>query len=166
MQNLEEIPSKSQLKRDMMELQKLGKIIAHLSLSQVKKLDLNEKLYDAIELAQNIHSNSASKRHRQYIGKLISKLDEQELEDIQNKMDALENTALESNKHFHLLEQYRDKIIKDGDSAIQDILQKYPQLERSHLRQLQRNAQKELSKEQAPKSARLIYKYLKENIRV
>lgn len=45
-------PSKSQVKRDMLALQDLGKELVDLSASQLKQLPLSEKLYDALILAQ------------------------------------------------------------------------------------------------------------------
>jgi ribosome-associated protein len=164
--NLEDdgLPSKSQLKRDMLALQKLGLKLSALSMGQLKKLHLDEKLYDAIVLSHNIHSNSASKRHRQYIGKIISRLQEDEQEKIQAQILAYEKADNIANQHFHQLEQYRVQLLKQGDEAINQLLSKHPQLERTHLRQLVRNALKEQDKQLAPKSARLLFKYLKENI--
>ncbi|MFK5985192.1 MAG: ribosome biogenesis factor YjgA [Pseudomonadota bacterium] len=159
-----DLPSKSQLKRDMLDLQKLGLKLSSLSLSQLKKVSLDDKLEDAIKLSHTIYSNSATKRHRQYIGKLLSRLDESERDKIKAEIDAFENTALESNKHFHQLELYRDQILNKGDEAINDLLVEYPHLDRARLRQLLRNAKKENDKQQPPKSARLIFKYLREQL--
>ena len=159
-----DLPSKSQLKRDMLALQKLGLKLKELSITQLKKLQLDEKLYDAVKLSQTIHSNSATKRHRQYIGKIISRLDENEQEKIKAQLLAYENTAHQANKHFHQLEQYREQLLKHGDQAINEILSKHPNLDRTRLRQLIRNSQKETDKQMPPKSARLLFKYLKENL--
>jgi ribosome-associated protein len=159
-----DLPSKSQLKRDMLALQKLGLKLRELSISQLKKLQLDDKLYDAVKLSQTIHSNSATKRHRQYIGKLISRLDENQQEKIKAQILAYEKTDHQANKHFHQLEQYRDQLLKQGDQAINEVLSKYPNLDRTRLRQLIRNSQKETDKQQPPKSARLLFKYLKENL--
>jgi ribosome-associated protein len=159
-----DLPSKSQVKRDFLELQKLGLKLSSLPISQLKKIELTEKLYDAIILSHTIHSNSASKRHRQYIGKIISKLEDDELQKIRDKINAFEETSQQANKHFHQLENYRDQILKQGDQVINILLSKYENLDRSRLRQLHRNAAKERDKQQPPKSAKLLFQYLKENI--
>jgi ribosome-associated protein len=145
-------------------LQKLGLKLSSLPISQLKKIELTEKLYDAIILSHTIHSNSASKRHRQYIGKIISKLEDDELQKIRDKINAFEETSQQANKHFHQLENYRDQILKQGDQVINILLSKYENLDRSRLRQLHRNAAKERDKQQPPKSAKLLFQYLKENI--
>ncbi|MFK5894746.1 MAG: ribosome biogenesis factor YjgA [Pseudomonadota bacterium] len=159
-----ELPSKSQLKRDMHELQKLGLKLKSLSPTLLNKLQLDEKLYDAIKLSHTIYSNSATKRHRQYIGKIISRLDDAEQERIKAQILAYENVDIQANKHFHQLEQYRDQLVKQGDDAINELISKHPHLDRTRLRQLIRNSQKEIDKQQPPKSARLLFKYLKENL--
>jgi len=160
----DDLPSKSQIKRDMLALQKLGIKLSSLPMGQLKKLQLDEKLYDAILLSHSIHSNSAGKRHRQYIGKVISRLDEDEQEKIKTQLQAYEKADNIANQFFHQLEQYRDQLLEQGDEAINQLLSKYPNLDRTHLRQLVRNTVKERDKQQAPKSARLLFKYLKENI--
>lgn len=159
-----DFPSKSQLKRDMLELQKLGQKLSILSRTQLNKLQLDEKLYDAVILSHTIHSNSATKRHRQYIGKIISRLDTPEQEKIKAQISAYENTDNKANQHFHQLEQYRNQLLKQGDQAINLLLLKYSHLDRTRLRQLIRNTKKETDKQQPPKNARLLFKYLKENI--
>ncbi len=160
----DELPSKSQVKRDFLALQKLGLKLSALPVSQLKQLELTEKLYDAIILSHTIHSNSASKRHRQYIGKIISKLEDDEFQQMRDKVGGFEQTSQQANKHFHQLENYRDQILKKGDEAINLLLSTHKNLDRSRIRQLYRNAAKEKDKQQPPKSARLLFQYLKDNI--
>ncbi len=159
-----ELPSKTQLKRDMLELQKLGLKLSSLSISQLEKLHLDEKLYYAIKLSHVIHGNSAKKRHRQYIGKIISHLSKNEQEIIKAQILSYESQPHLANKYFHQVEKHRDLLLKQGDQAINNLLSQYPELDRTRLRQLIRNSQKETDKQQPPKSARLLFKYLKDNL--
>ena len=153
--------SKSQAKRDVEELQKLGGKLVKLSKSILESFQLDEKLMDALLLAQNIHSNSATRRQAQLIGRLMREGDS---EKIRKKYERYQNQAVEANAHFHKLENYRDQLISQGDTAINQLLNQYPELDRSRLRQLQRNAKKETELKKAPKSARQIFQYLKEMI--
>lgn len=153
--------SKSQAKRNVEELQKLGGKLVKLSRSILESFNLDEKLMDALLLAQNIHSNSAKRRQAQLIGKLMRETD---FEKIRTQLDRFQNQAVEANAHFHKLESYRDQLLTQGDIAINHLLNLYPDLDRSRLRQLQRNAKKEAELKKPPKSARLIFKYLKETI--
>jgi len=153
--------SKSQAKRDVEELQKLGEKLVLLSKSILETFDLEEKLMDALMLAQNINSNSAKRRQRQLIGKLMRQSD---FEKIQQQFEQYQHQAVEANAHFHKLENYRDQLLAQGDTAVNHLLNDYPQLDRSRLRQLVRNAHKEAEQNKPPKSARQIFQYLKNNI--
>jgi len=153
--------SKSQAKRDVEELQKLGLKLLKLSKNTLVKFELDEKLLDALLLGQNIHSNSGHRRQVQLIGKLMRHTDAQA---IQLKLKNYQHPIEQANEHFHTLEKWRDRLMSEGDSAINELLTDYPALERSRLRQLVRNAKKEAEQKKPPKSARLIFKYLKESI--
>jgi ribosome-associated protein len=63
--------SKSQRKRDMIELQKLGERLSRLSDSQLEKLPLSEKLLTALVTARKLKVHEAIRRHMQYIGKIM-----------------------------------------------------------------------------------------------
>ncbi len=153
--------SKSQAKRDVEALQKLGVKLMELSENSLKNFDLDERLFDAILLAQKIHSHSGHRRQLQLIGKLMRQVDSNA---IRIKLEQFHRPAVEANEHFHQLEKWRDKVLSEGDSAINELVSIYPEFERSRLRQLLRNATKEAEKNKPPKSARQIFQYIKEII--
>ena len=69
-------PSKSQLKREMTALQKIGEELVGLSERELAKIPIvDEDLQLAIEEAHRIRSNNARKRHLQYIGKVMRNVD-------------------------------------------------------------------------------------------
>ncbi len=156
--------SKSAIKRQFHAYTQLGVALCKLNNTELARLKLDEKLYDEINLAQNIKSHSAQKRQRQYIGKLISRLPDSEIEHIQQQLEQLKLQAAQQQQQFHRLEQYREQLLSHGESAIQPLLEQYPQLDRQHLRQLLRNARKESEQNRPPKSSRLLFQYLRENI--
>lgn len=153
--------SKSQAKRDVEEMQKLGGKLVKLSHKTLQKFNLDERLLDAILLAQTIHSNSAGRRQIQLIGKLMRHAD---IEAIRLQYESYQNQAVEANAHFHKLETWRDRLLIEGDSAINELLKQYPELDRSRLRQLLRNAKKDSEQNKPPRSARELFQYLKENL--
>ncbi|TNF36757.1 MAG: DUF615 domain-containing protein [Gammaproteobacteria bacterium] len=152
-------PSKSQIKRECHALQDVGEELIKLKPSELDELDLPEILYNAIQEAHRIHHRSALKRHRQYIGKLMRELDgehiAQQLHKLQHKHDL--NNAL-----FKRLENWREQILEQGESAISDFIDQYPRTDRQHLRQLYRNALKEKELNKPPAAARSLFKYLRE----
>ena len=63
---------------------------------------------------------------------------------------------------FHKLENLRDRLIDQGDDAIAEVLNLWPDADRQQLRTLIRNAKKEKEGNKPPKSARQIFQYLRE----
>jgi ribosome-associated protein len=53
-------------------------------------------------------------------------------------------------------------LLDGDDEAINQAVSRFPAADRQHLRQLVRNAHKELQQEKPPKSARLLFQYLKD----
>ena len=160
--SLQQPPSKSALKRRMLALQQLGESLVGLNEKQLARVPIaDERLSRAIRETRQIRSNSARRRHMQFIGKLMRNTD---AEKIQQQYDDYLKSKNSQAEAFHQLEKWRDRILKEGDNAINDIMRQYENFERSRLRQLVRNAASEAGKNQSPKSARQLFQYLKEVI--
>jgi ribosome-associated protein len=68
-------PSKTQLKRQMHELQHLGRQLTDLPPAQLQRMDLPERLHEQIELARRITAREGLRRQLQYIGRLMRTAD-------------------------------------------------------------------------------------------
>jgi len=150
--------SKSQRKREVEALQNTGEKLIKLRAAQLDKLDLPERLRQAIDNAQQIRSRSALRRQRQYIGRIMR---EQEGEDITQRLTKLLHPHVEETAYFHKLERWRDRLISEGDLAIDDLVAKHPSADRKILRQHVRNTKKEQEKSLPPKASHNLFKYLK-----
>jgi ribosome-associated protein len=155
---LVERPNKSQLKRDMQELQDLGAELVKLPSAQLAELDLPEKLADAIELARRITSHGAQKRQRQYIAGLLSKLDD--VAPIRAYLERLTGADRVSKARFQENERWRARLIAEGDAALAEFLERHPQADRQHLRRLARDAAAEAAGGRPPRHARELFRYL------
>ena len=133
-----ERPTKSALKRQMTALQKMGEILVELPEAQLKKIPLENPLLDAIITARSLKSHEARRRQLQYIGKLMRNID---AEPIQTALEKVQNKNQQSKAQFHQIERWRDRLIAEGDMALQKFLEQYPEADRQRLRQLMRNAQ-------------------------
>ena len=153
-----ELISKSQRKRDATAAQQLGKDLLTLSVDAQKSIDLPENLSKALDDARRIKSNSALKRQLQYIGKLMRHI---EIDPIREQYLRLTNHYAIDLKGFHQLEKWRDRLLAEGDKALEDLVNETPDVDRQHLRQLIRQSAKETKLNKPPKSAREIFKYLK-----
>jgi ribosome-associated protein len=168
-QDLYDEVSKSALKRESDAKQKLGESLALLTNNQIEELDLNDDLRRAVEdlkrlLSKGSRAHGGMKRQKQYIGKLMRYT---EVEPIQAKIDEWQNASDAGKVFLHRMEQWRDRILKDGDHAIEEMYTAFSIKEQSHrqnLRQFHRQANKEKASNKAPKSARLLFKFLRDEV--
>lgn len=152
-------PSKSQIKREMTELQKLGEAIIKLPAGQYESMPLDEELKEAMDTARRIKHREGLRRQMQYVGKLMRKT---EIDEIKKAFQQLQDGRKEQARAFHELEQLRDSIIEEGLSSIEAVIEKYPQADRQQLRQLVLQINKEKKNNKPPAAARKLFKYLRE----
>ncbi|MDN3700913.1 ribosome biogenesis factor YjgA [Vibrio artabrorum] len=150
--------SKTEMKTDMDALQKLGEELVGLKPSVLDKFPLSEDLAQAIKDAQRF-KNEAKRRQLQYIGKVMRNVDP---EPIQAALDKIRNKHSQATAELHKLEQLRDRVVAEGDAAISEVMEMYPEADRQRLRQLARQANKEKSANKPAKSSREIFQILKE----
>ncbi len=150
--------SKSQLKRDAHALLDLGKKLVQLDKASLAKIPLPDNLLEAINSAKKIRQHGALKRQLQFIGKLMRKIDP---EPIQTAYDAATNHYRTDTRQLHMLENWRDRLLAEGDSALGELLNQFPDADRQHLRQLMRSAKKERELNKPPRAARELFQYLK-----
>ena len=67
-------PSKSQLKREMHELQELGSALIALPKDALKRMPMPEKLDDAVREARRITDHEGKRRQVQYVGRVMRSL--------------------------------------------------------------------------------------------
>ncbi|HEX5340623.1 MAG TPA: ribosome biogenesis factor YjgA [Gammaproteobacteria bacterium] len=149
--------SRSQLKREVDALQRLGEELVTLPENQLAALPLPDTLRDAVEFARRITSHGALKRQRQYIGKLMRGIDPAP---IRARLDEFRNTSRLAKARFQQTERWRDRLIAEGDIALAEFLDQYPAADRQQLRQLVRAAARETASGQPPRHARTLFRYL------
>jgi ribosome-associated protein len=139
---LEEVgpPSKTQLKAEADEKQALGEALLTLRADLMARLDLPEKLLQAIADAKKITSFEGRRRQIQFIGKLMRPLD---AEPIRDAIDEQANGSAQLTLQLHLAEQWRDKLI-ESDDALGKWLTTYPATDAQQLRALIRQARKDV----------------------
>lgn len=151
--------SKSQRKRDLEELKKLGWRLLEFSDDALRQLALPDTLLEALRTAKRINSHGARKRQMQFIGKLMRDIDTTPVREAINADDHQQSSRT---REFHLIEDLREKLLAEGDSALPDVLSHFPRTDRQHLRKLVRQAIKEQQTRQPPRASRLLFRYLRE----
>jgi ribosome-associated protein len=158
-----EPPSKSQLKRDAEAVQALGKALVELPAARfaavLAKLDLPEDLREALTACRAINARGGRKRQLQYIGKLMRGID---AAPVRRALEGLAGKDRAQTAALHRMEQWRERLIAEGDAALSALLNEYPAADRRLLRQLMIKARKERDAGQAPTAARALFKALRE----
>ena len=154
-------PSKSELKRQSNELQKLGEQLIDAPRDRVKRVPMPDEVKDAILMAQTITNHEGRRRQLQYVGKMMRSLDEEEVAVIQRTIESWKGTSKAEAAALHALERRREKLLAD-DKALTQLLGEHPELDAQQLRTLIRNARKEQAENKPPKAYREIFQILKD----
>ncbi|MCE3027527.1 ribosome biogenesis factor YjgA [Salinicola sp. DM10] len=153
-------PSKTQLKKEMQELQALGERIIALDPAVRARLPLSDEMIAAVEETGRIRSHEGRRRHMQYVGKVMRK---ENREAIRAAFEAIDQEQVQRNAAFHRLEQWRDRLI-DDDSALEPFIEAHPNVDRQTLRQLIRNARTERQRGKPPASARKLFQLIRDTV--
>lgn len=135
-------PSKTDLKRESTELQKLAEQLIGLPLSVVKALPLGEKLQEALDAARRISDFEGRRRQMQYLGKLMRLADTDTLQVVRAALEEQRGGSAEQAALLHQSEQWRDRLIAD-DANLAQWLAAHPQEDSQQLRALVRQARKD-----------------------
>ncbi|MDN3522400.1 ribosome biogenesis factor YjgA [Halomonas ramblicola] len=155
----DERPSKSQLKREMHALQALGERLIAMSPAERARFPLSDDLLAAVEESGRLRAHEARRRHMQYVGKLMRRED---LAAILAVLDELEQEQLRRDHAFHRLEAWRDRLLEEGDGALEAFIADHPDVDRQALRQLIRNARRERERGKPPASARKLFRLIRD----
>ena len=163
MSDVEEIQddyiSKTEKKRELALVQEIAEKLLSLNSSELAEMGLQQEVLDEVAKTLKIKSHGARRRQLRYLIQVIFNCGyltiQAALEDISKGRNALNN-------RFHLMERLRDGIVGGSSDAVQNTLEKFPEADRQHLRNLQRNILKEKTESGKSRMARVVFKYLRE----
>ena len=156
----EELPSKTQRKKDMHALQDLGAELVALTDQQLASIDLPERLHDAVQDARRMTKFEAKRRQMQYIGKIMRDIDP---EPIRKRLAAWKSVSHAQTARLHAIERWRTRLLEE-DRALTDLLREHPGADAVRLRQLVRGAHDERQAGRPPRSYRALFKLLNDII--
>lgn len=151
-------PSKTKIKKQMLDLQDIGEQLVGLSTDKLKELDLPERLFDAVREMKRINKFGAQRRQMQYIGRLMRDV---EPAPIVAKLEAWSGKSHQHIAWLHQIERWRDRLLENED-ALTELLADHPAADAQRLRTLIRNAHKEKELLKPPKSYREIFQVLRD----
>jgi ribosome-associated protein len=134
--------SKTELKRESAELQKLGESLMQLRADLFERLALPDKLVEAMAEAGRITNFEGKRRQMQYVGKLMRGLDDEQLAAAREALDTQRQGSAKDSLALHEAERWRDDLI-ERDEALQQWLTDHPGTDSQQLRALIRQARKD-----------------------
>ena len=149
-------PTRTDLKRESTELQKLGEDLLTLRAEPMARLELPEKLVDAVAECKRITNFEGIRRQMQFIGKLMRKLDDSKHAEIRAALDEQHMPSAKETMLLHQAEQWRDRLIAEED-AVGQWINLSPGTDSQNLRALVRQARKDAKPEKpglAPRHGR------------
>lgn len=151
-------PSKSQRKRDADALKQLGVALIDLSEDKLKQLPLPDGLHQAIMEAKAIKSHGAKRRQVQLIGKLMRVADSDAIREAYEQFVAVNNAQTAA---FHELEQWRDRLMHEGNAALTAFIAHYQPGEVQQLRQLIKKAVQDEKNNANTGASRALFRFLR-----
>ncbi|KAF1690379.1 ribosome biogenesis factor YjgA [Pseudoxanthomonas koreensis] len=154
-------PSRSQQRREALEVLELAEKLASLTPTQLAKLPIPDDLLPHLEHTRKIPAHVARKRQLAFLAKQMRREDDETLEAIRDALDEDGEAARRETATMHRIEDWRERLIAEGDAALAGLLEEYPAADRQHLRQLVRNAQEEKLRNKPPRAFRELFQELK-----
>lgn len=155
-------PSRSQLRRDALDVLHMAEALARMSPAQLARVPLDEELRAEVERTRAVTSHIARKRQQQFLAKQMRKLGEEELAAIRAALVDDRTRAVREAAALHQLERWRERLLDGGDEALADFIAEHPAIDRQQLRQLIRNACAERKAGRAPHASRELFRLLRE----
>jgi ribosome-associated protein len=141
-------PTRTELKAASTELQKLGEDLAALSAERQAALHLPTPLADALAELKRTASHEGIRRQRQYIGKQMRRLTDDEVQTIRRAVAAHKAPGLQEKTRQAELENWREQLVAHDDTITQ-FVQRHPTCDVQQLRALVRQARRERTPAQA-----------------
>jgi ribosome-associated protein len=155
-------PSRSQLRREALDVLKLAQALADLSDAQLSHVPIDEDLLAEVRRARGVKQQIAHKRQVQFLAKQLRKLSDEELEPIRATLDNDRQQSRLQAAALHHAEQWRDRLIAEGDEALTELLNVHADADRQQIRQLARQAKTEREQNRPPHAQRELFRILRE----
>lgn len=139
-------PTRTDLKRESTELQKIGEDLLTLRADVMDKLALPDKLVEAVAEAKRISNFEGRRRQMQFIGKLMRQLEAGQLDAVRTAIAQQHLPSAQEALLLHQCEGWRDRLLADDD-ALGQWMNLSPATDSQQLRALVRQARKDAQPE-------------------
>ena len=155
---LEGRASKTEQKKAVQRMAALGEQLAELSVKQLQKLPVEERLIEALLDAKSITSHEARRRQFLRVGKLLRNEDESTILSYLTPQQGMKKTAQ--------LQRWVDRMIAQGDPVIKEFMKVHNAAEhhpiRQHILRIHRDMKNNAPEEQIAASRLKLFNYVQQ----
>lgn len=134
-------PSKTTVKKEMLELRDLGAALFELPDDRLAAIEMDERLREALHELKRLKQGEARRRHTQYIGKLLREVDP---EPFRLALTDYKSGQVSAIQLLQDIERWRQRLL-DDDQGLSAWLEAYPASDTKPFRSLVAKARHELA---------------------
>jgi len=154
-------PSRTELKREAERRQKMGERLSKLADSTLETLNLPDELMQSLKRIRDMRHGGGLRRERQRIGALMRQIDTVHIEQLLAQMEA---EKASNARAFHRLEQLRDQMLEQDESAFEALAEAAGEATVEKARSLAHRAEQETIRGQPPAAARELFRLIREHL--
>jgi len=154
--------SRSQQRRQALQVLALAEKLVTLPCAKWASLPLPEELQALLQASQRITAHGARKRQLAFIAKQLRRLEPDVLHAIEQAVYNAAEISRQQTAALHQVEQWRQRLLDEGDSALTELLRIYPHADRQHLRNVIRKAQAEKTNNKPPRAFKELFQVVRE----
>lgn len=150
--------SRTQLKREVQSLQKLGEKLVALTPEQLQQIPMEEELLEAVLLAKKLKKHEAKRRQLQYIGSLMRQVDPEPIQIAFSRVDQEHQVDIHV---FRQTEKWRDQLLSGDNALIPTLTERFEDMDSEKILRLTESSRSEKAAGRQPKASRVLFRYLK-----
>jgi ribosome-associated protein len=140
--------SRTRIKQEMIELQKLGESLVDLPRAFLKKIGLPADLLEAVLYAKEVRTHGARRRQKQHIGALMREVEDPAfiraaLDRYHQGITAQEQERPAAPQQDHTIDLLAEELVSAGEDRIEAMASRYPSLHPDRLWRLIRHVREE-----------------------
>jgi ribosome-associated protein len=155
-------PSRTQQRREALAVLTLAGQLVELQPSRLAKLELPDDVREEIDRTRKVTSHVAHKRQLAYLAKIMRRYDDEAFASVRAELGENREKQRQETAAMHRLEETRERLLADDETALSALIAEHPTIDRQHLRSLIRQARIEKdTPNKPPRAYREIFQLLK-----
>lgn len=151
-------PTRTEQTRAAAAVNQLGVKLTTLSSTDLDRLELPERLREEIDVSRRLKPRSRGRQNR-LIGQLLRAEDH---EAIRERFDSMKRARRDDVYREKLTERWLARLLDEGESAVEALIDDHPDADRQRLRSLTRTARRDPESNSAKRARRALLRAIRE----